>query len=431
MHQRRQRPVFLCPGLLDFESDILYIGYEDFHDGDLRTAAIVVLLLPLLVVAAGFWAAVTINYKGQKWRLLLILVEGPLMLLNNIGFLTFAAGFYATNIIWFPALAFNRALRTAIYEGMQWFFDRTLEVSDFLKVTIYDNMKRLYEFTYVTKTEVKVTRRGEDNAVRVGTKHTKFFQQGILQLFAGLLLVPLALLLAGLFGGVFVALLWLCSGTALFLAGLFGGVFVLLAWLCGGTAAFLATIAGSLAATFVTVALPVVFSTMALLRLYMLFPAAWEAVGRATVLIGLLTDRDMSSSEDEGCVDRYIRFVHGTDKREAYVKEKIFNIFPADTPHKRDVSDVKKAALTYLLVEFALESVPQIIIQAVNNEQTDEWSGVAIASMAFSAYAILNTLYKYVQRATCNLQPCGAAYTFLLGRSPVCTFCEGVDSLHV
>lgn len=48
-----------------------------------------------------------------------------------------------------------------------------------------------------------------------------------------------------------------------------------------------------------------------------------------------------------------------------------------------------------LAVEFLFESLPQIIIQCINNERTSSWSGLAIASLVLSLAILLNAIWKY------------------------------------
>ena len=59
------------------------------------------------------------------------------------------------------------------------------------------------------------------------------------------------------------------------------------------------------------------------------------------------------------------------------------------------MGDLRKTALSYLVVEFLLESVPQIIIQSINNTQKAEWTNNAIFSVVFSAFVIVATAWKH------------------------------------
>jgi len=128
-----------------------------------------------------------------------------------------------------------------------------------------------------------------------------------------------------------------------------------------------------------TLFLPVAFSTMALLRLFVLFPTAWEGIGNATVSLANTAAMMTPFPDWFG------------EERAKSVRTKVFNMYEGE---QREVSDMKDSAVKYLLVEFVLESLPQIIIQSVNNTAVG-WSPVAIASMVVSGYAILNTIYKY------------------------------------
>ena len=52
-------------GLLDFESDCLYIGFEDFDNDDLKAASIVIITLPIVLIAAVYWGVVLVDYTVQ------------------------------------------------------------------------------------------------------------------------------------------------------------------------------------------------------------------------------------------------------------------------------------------------------------------------------------------------------------------------------
>ena len=43
-----------------------------------------------------------------------------------------------------------------------------------------------------------------------------------------------------------------------------------------------------------------------------------------------------------------------------------------------------------------LESIPQLVIQIINNFKTDTWSGIAILSAAASSVCLFSVLYRYV-----------------------------------
>ena len=325
------------PGLLDFESDVLYIVFEDFDNDELKTASVVILTLPIAIVAAVFWALVTVGYKHQKWRIALILIEGPLSLLWIAGTVTAFSINTVVQPIFRPALAASTAIKT----------------------TIFDNLAKLIDFVYVAKTLVETNKRQADGTKLNVRKHVKFYQQGLLQAIVTVLIAPVIILLGGVGGLALAAVLWLCSAAAMTVAGAFATVAALLA----------------------TFLVPVVFAMMALLRLFVVFPASWEAIGHATVTMA-------NSANSMSPFDLF------DEDRADKVKKNIFNIYPSYGDNAKDVDDVKDLALKYLLLEFVLESLPQIIIQSTNNNLVG-WSNIGIASMVVSAYAIVNTIYKY------------------------------------
>ena len=49
-----------------------------------------------------------------------------------------------------------------------------------------------------------------------------------------------------------------------------------------------------------------------------------------------------------------------------------------------------------VFLHFLVESIPGIIIQAINNTLLGQWTGLAIFSMVCSGFMILNGLYAFV-----------------------------------
>lgn len=194
-------------------------------------------------------------------------------------------------------------------------------------------------------------------SVKVGggdTREVSFYHKGLFQLFLAFIVVPVLIV----------------SGT----------IIVVSTILCVLAAGLAATLGGAIIGAAIAVALalfiPVLFAAMAFLRLFVLWPDAWEAVAHLSIW--------------------FIEVADIVECDEDRVESQIFNIDQADS-----VEDVKMSAVKYLAVEFVLEALPQAIIQIMNNTNrgcngcTSKWSPIGITSMAISSYAILNTLYKY------------------------------------
>jgi hypothetical protein len=143
------------------------------------------------------------------------------------------------------------------------------------------------------------------------------------------------------------------------------------------------------AAVLLALILPVIFSVMAFLRLFVLAPSAWEAIAKTSIWFADFANEYVSIFCS--CITG-VPFEFFSDQRAKKVEQQIFNIFDDGA---QDLDDLKLSAVKYLSVEFLLESLPQIIIQVLNNNSKAKWSAIAIASMAFSSFAIANTLYKY------------------------------------
>ena len=90
-------------------------------------------------------------------------------------------------------------------------------------------------------------------------------------------------------------------------------------------------------------------------------------------------------------VDEYAPFDFFDVDRAETVMRSIFSTYDEDD---NGVDDMKELTVKYLLIEFCLESFPQIVIQVINN-QLGKWSIVGYISLVFSLYIAVNTLYKY------------------------------------
>lgn len=90
-------------GLLDATTDSVYLATEDFQSWELKMAATLIMTLPIVLVALGFWAIIFVDYRAHPWRRLLLPVEGPLKLLLVVYAGTTSFGWYAaSNIVKVP-----------------------------------------------------------------------------------------------------------------------------------------------------------------------------------------------------------------------------------------------------------------------------------------------------------------------------------------
>ena len=350
--EQRSLEVYLLVngGLIDVGSDATYVGYEEFDDDTLRYSSIVVLSLPVVVVFLAFWALVTTDYTGRRWRYLTAFAEGG---------------------VWLVTVAASLAFTWSIEAG--WPVVSRVFASQGCIAT-------LANFAWLEETEMKSTERLETGgALQEVVRDYKFYEKGITQALLAVIVFPIVIVLGAILSAIALVVIWI-----------------------------LAAVAGLLAA----LALPLAFATMALLRLFVLLPSAWEALF------------DMSSSVATQ-VDAALPFVYFDDDACARLRASVFGLTDKGD---RSAYDLLQTTVSYLAIEFCLESLPQIIIQVVNNERTGSWSYVAIASMTVSIYAIVATVYKYAcksrkkaRRAVAN--PAPAATAINTGATFVADFC--------
>eukprot|EP00729_Bicosta_minor_P008476 gene8476-35205_t len=303
-------------GLLDATTDVLYMMMEVFYDEAIFSACASIILLPLVMVALSFWPLMAYEYKTQKWRYILLPLEGALLLLV-LPFISTA------NIV--PAFASD-----VFFRG-------------------YHIAEAIYNKMYVEITEKETERRGDDGRQRHFKKKLKFYHRGVFEALLAFVFAPVAILII-----VAVGLAITAVGTSIMFAFVLAG----------------------------PMAIAVVFSIMAFLRLFVLFPTVWEELYYFACWFARM-------ARERVPVDGFM-----DDDRLDKAKGQVFKLYDASSA-KDAKSDMKDSTIKYLFVEFLLEALPQLIIQGINNNQTDNWSNISIISMSISGIIILNSVIKY------------------------------------
>lgn len=325
-------------GLLDATTDILYMMMEAFDSTTILfelSAAIIV--LPLAMVALAFWPLMAIEYKSQKWRYILLPVEGVLLLLV----LPFTATAYIV-----PAIAADVTGRSK---------DAVASVASYA----YGASASVCNKMYVEITEQIVEKRVEGIKKTV-KKKLKFYHRGLFEAILAFFLAPVGIVIVVTFG-VAITIIVVILAIVVVVVGI-GLAFVL---------SFTAPM---------TIA--VVFSVMAFLRLFFLFPSVWEELYHLAFVFAELA-RESVPVDDFMDEDRLIQ-----------AKGQVFKLYDQDSAEGAK-SDMKDSTIKYLFVEFLLEALPQLIIQGLNNKQTQNWSNLSIISMTISGIIILNSAIKY------------------------------------
>lgn len=213
----------------------------------------------------------------------------------------------------------------------------------------YKIAKTIFDKMYVEITEKQTERRGDDGEQRYFKKQLKFYHRGVFEALLAFVLAPVAILSIGAVGLAATAV-----GTAIMFA------FVLAA----------------------PMAIALVFSIMAFLRLFVLFPTVWEELYYFAKWFARM-------ARERVPVDDFM-----DDDRLDKAKGQVFKLYDASSA-KDAKADMKDSTIKYLFVEFLLEALPQLIIQGINNNQTDNWSNISIISMSISGIIILNSVIKY------------------------------------
>lgn len=202
-------------------------------------------------------------------------------------------------------------------------------------------------------TKQQVNKRSSDGSKIQVTKEVRFWNRGC--------------------GNVILACIVFPSGALLVEICLF------IALLLSGTVVLAFSI---VAATATAIVIPLLYAVMALLRIFVIFPTLWELLADWTVLVASKVLVQEAISETESSDD--------DQEHEARIKRRLFGIYGDNT-----MEDVKDSAIKYMLLEFLLESVPQICIQTYNNVTEKRWTNIGSLSMAASIFNVVSTMYKY------------------------------------
>lgn len=311
---------------------------ENFQTPALFSAAAGIMLLPLVLVALSFWPLMQVDYKHQKWRYALIPIEGVLML--AIMPLTCTATIVPT--------VTGRVAKSA--------WKKIKSVATTVASVILAIVHKMY-----VEVEEKIMEKRVAGQSKTVKKKLKFYHKGLFQALAAFALAPVGMLLVAIVG---------LTATAVVTG--FGLAII--------AAAPAVTLAISVVAPL---GIAMIFSIMAFLRLFVLFPSVWEELYNLTALFSRPAGRILNEWFDAGFLE---------EDRVETAQGEVFMIYDGE---ERQSSDLKASTVKYLFVEFILEALPQMIVQAVNNQKTGSWSLISYISMALSAIIIVNSVIKY------------------------------------
>lgn len=331
-------------GLLDATTDGLYLYFETFVSDALKFAAIVILTLPIIIVLLAFWAIVQRSYAKQRWRVVFLPIEGALSLMNAlVGASYYWAKQTAASIfgLFYKAWPILKSVQDRITGDAGWTH------------AIWHNIETKVSQERVANAD------GTEN-VRDMQRELKFFHGGLTQLLFAFILFPIILL-------VVEAVLLVC---------------VLVLSISFLAVAAVSVLVAIVTASFIAVFIPASFSVMAFLRLFVLLPSLWRQLATFAVWFA-------KQAKHGSIVPTF------DDARETKLRPHLFGIHEDTTVAAANTTDLKKASIKYLLIEFVFESLPQIIVQVTNNSRRDNWSPIGISSMAISVYAVVSTMYKY------------------------------------
>ena len=156
--------------------------------------------------------------------------------------------------------------------------------------------------------------------------------------------------------------------------------------------------------------LPAIFSVMVIGRTFAVFPDAWVWIENLCDEIAM----SMREPAHEGFFSfgpRGVAEFSGQDLG-------VFRTFhpgldPAtDAIPKADTSTVYYMISSTLMYEFVLETLPQIIIQVVNNSLRDDWNTFGYLSVSVSAFIAVDALYRQFVKVCIFGIPFGSPETF-------------------
>lgn len=181
---------------------------------------------------------------------------------------------------------------------------------------------------------------------------------------------------------------------------------VVVVWAIGIAVTLISICVAALIGALFAVLLPIMFAILAFFRLFVLLPTIWKGITNLTIAFAEFAgNRFLFSScfkaEFSGFEDGAIFFSAEMAKT---IRYKTFHILDDSAKEKTrtKINTLKKTTVNYLVLEFAFESVPQMSIQVINNEERQNWSAIGIASLIVSVYAIASTLYKYGYERFCK-----------------------------
>lgn len=329
--------LLILGGLLDATTDILYMMMEAFATPALFTASCAFISLPIVVVAISFWPLMANDYDSQKWRYILLPLEGVLLLVV----MPFTAVGYAV-----PVIAVGIA-------GLSW------DACTFVASSAAGIGQAIYAKMYTEVTEEIIVRRIKGLQKNV-KKSLKFYHKGLFQALLAFTLAPMAIV-AVCFAGVVATIIVVSIALQV------TAIAICLAFVLSLTA---------------PLGIALVFSTMAFLRLFFLFPSVWEELYHLAYVFAEVAREFIP-------VDDFL-----DDDRLVEAKGQVFKLYETESAEGVK-SDMRDSTIKYLFVEFLLEALPQLIIQGINNKQTDNWSNISIVSMVISGIIILNSVIKY------------------------------------
>lgn len=277
------------------------------------------------------------NYKEQPWRYIFLPIEGVLLL-------TFL-----------PLTTTAAAVPSMVWRISKFAWEKVTEVAEIalgVGKAISDKM-------YFDK-EAKTIRKRKGDVYVNETRHFRFYKKGLFHVLVAFLLASIAILIVGAVG----------LAATIIVAGI-------------SIAAIAASFPLTLGISFIApLAIAIIFSIMAFLRLFVIFPSVWKELYHLAAMFALPAGKLIGILDEDRIED---------------AKGQVFKIYEGRSRGDDDdqKAELKDSTIKYLFVEFILEAVPQIIVQALNNQATGNWSIISIVSMALSGTIILNSAFKY------------------------------------
>eukprot|EP00039_Didymoeca_costata_P015089 m.251908 g.251908 ORF g.251908 m.251908 type:complete len:1639 (-) comp16153_c0_seq4:63-4979(-) len=341
---------------VDVLTDLAYVAFEPFYYDHLFIFAIVLLFLPMCILTLIFYPY--LYHQKSGWMYF------PMYVLEGI----FTMIVLPVPIALTMGLLWGKASLVATFQGSYYFF-RVLWANDQFDTSDAKNPERglsywkascykVYNKQYTRKVKDRAFRQsqiseGTNASMNMETRYIDknflFWQLGLVQLGIAVIGIPCVFLFF-----VLVSVVAVCMCIALAILSV--------------TVVPVATV---ILTMFASWTIPACYSFLSILRAFTVAKPLWNTLREVT----------------QTSIDTIFK-AFGFKSDTAFAVNELF--FSS--------ADIKESAVKLLILEFAFEAIPQIVVQSVNNNLRDSWSTISVLSILASCLVAIGTIYKFLAR---------------------------------